>query len=308
MRMQEFKEGKIAVYAETTKEATRFLKACEEEGLLWNDGAVATERVLGGKAEIAYRFRDCHGLSWTASGRGWHSQHPDPNRPYKSVTVGEFFDDRAAGVTDLSFEAFKQGQYAVTFKNPKRGDPDVEAFLKVCKAKELNIDLMNDFNIRPGIKSDIRHLFGAHHYVVPEIPYTSVPWAQSQKRERITVYRTDDGRVECVHTLDGKEVGKTSVTRYYKDTDDFLTAAKFALGKLPTAGVVKKPLPPFDKDGKPNYKVGQKVRMKKGYVHPRAFVGEIVKVGHDKHMTYRVREPGGMELWQHNRDVLGLAE
>ena len=28
-------------------------------------------------------------------------------------------------VTDLSFEAFKQGQYAVTFKNPKRGDPEV---------------------------------------------------------------------------------------------------------------------------------------------------------------------------------------
>ena len=33
MRMQEFKEGKIAVYAETTKEAARFLKACEKEGL-----------------------------------------------------------------------------------------------------------------------------------------------------------------------------------------------------------------------------------------------------------------------------------
>lgn len=315
MRMQEFKEGKIAVYAETTKEATRFLKACEKEGLRWNDGAVATEPILGGKAEIAYRFRNCHGLSWTHSGRGWHSHYPDPDRPYKSVTVGEFFDEPerlgVAAVTDLSFEAFKQGQYAVTFKNPRRGDPEVEAFLKACKAKGLDVDMMCDLNIRPGIKSDIRHLFGAHCHVVPEIPYTSVPWAQSQKRERVTIYRTADGRVECVHTLDGKEVGKASVTRYYKDTDDFLTAAKFAIAKLPAAEVgkaLRKPLPPFGKDGRPNYKVGQKVRMKKGYAHPEAFVGEIVKVEHDGYMAYCVREPIGMELWQHNRNVLGLAE
>lgn len=200
MRMQEFKEGKIAVYAETTKEAARFLKACEKEGLRWNGGEKDTQYNPGEKVEFVYLFCGCRGLSYAATGRSWHSKHPDPNRPYKSVTVGEFFDEPerlgVAAVTDLSFEAFKQGKYTVTFKNPKRGDPEVEAFLKACEAEGLSIGLMIDSNIQPGVKSDGRRLFGAYGQTTSLVPYTSVPWTHPQKRERVTIYRTADGRVE----------------------------------------------------------------------------------------------------------------
>ena len=91
--MEDFKAGKIAVWAETEEEAKRFLGACED---------VSDSLFVGPDAEYAYGFMwGFPGISCAAGpgdgpNREYHSRNREPDEPpFASVTVREFFGDPA---------------------------------------------------------------------------------------------------------------------------------------------------------------------------------------------------------------------
>lgn len=183
MMLKEFMDGKISVKAETKEDAERFLNALAKEGVRWNDGDIAN-------ANNPHRARTdyAYAIGYSKPGKlgcaigepSYYQKNGTPAKPYKLVTVRDFFGER-----DFTFDAFKRCEYAVTFKSPKRGDKDVEQFLKVCKEKGFNTYLAeSNGNIEVGIRSSRNmplELMGNHSNSMPKIPFEQVKWAQAEK-------------------------------------------------------------------------------------------------------------------------------
>lgn len=98
--MEDFKAGKIAVWAETKAEAMRFLQACEKNGVKWASGNNATSdnTWILGDFEYAYGtlFKGIsaprHDKYAGYKMRGYTAaNYATERKPYKSVTVANFF-------------------------------------------------------------------------------------------------------------------------------------------------------------------------------------------------------------------------
>lgn len=307
MRLQEFLDGKISVKAESKQDAERFLKSLAKEGVKWADGHPAnhSSKPCGG---VCYQVGYLGGKELTYSSvMGDAEKHPLPGRPYKLITVKEFFEG-----TNSVIERLLRGEVVVHIKSRK----DAENALKEIHAlgKRGSNAVEKGFHSIPcwyfWEKYDQEVYFADEHdnhdilfRGSPIIEYS----AQSKtSNEQIVIFRDKDGSVKCVHKLDGKVVGSASVTKYYKDADDLRVAAKYALEKL--GG--KKSLPPFDADGKPNYNVGQKVKINPCVSAACAYYATIVDVDSNKRnfMIYKICDARGNKRWVFNTDVIGLAD
>ena len=115
--MDDFKAGKIAVWAETEDDAERFLNAVKAAGIKWK-GNMPYERTNARAArEYSYGYRE-EGLGVALSGRGWYSRQNIPGKPYKSITVAKFF---AAPKRNEQIVAYYNADGTVTCIHKKDG-------------------------------------------------------------------------------------------------------------------------------------------------------------------------------------------
>lgn len=419
MRLQDFKDGKIAVWAETKAEAQRFLDACDKAGLLV-------------KSDVPKRARVEYVCGWTwhfatwvgyAEARGYAQKNAPIGKPYKSITVAEFFKDKR----NEQVIAYYNPDGSVTCVHKKDGkivesatvkryytDPDdlrvaakhaLEKMLgetKPVAAKDYNaiVDRRVECgafehapyrtaaNGRPTLDLNraiqILDAWDAAHPVQPPKPVRPKP-AEYRVGDKVVVFReshggdrqegkieSDDGcgvyrynvrlsngRLDCFAKNERATTGEifrdyiiglvespAPVTYKAGDLvrvrDDLMVGRSYGLpwlygmdtykGKVvllkgwtgtnwntatPNGWIMSEqmfsglvtPTPPFDKDGKPNYKVGQKVRMRKGWETGNPFVGEITYRSKFKDgQTYEVCEPHRGAWWQCDRDIIGLAD
>jgi len=282
MRLQEFKDGKIAPWAETKEDTKRFIDAMKAAGMPWIHGA-------------KYEPTDCdfvkceygYGIQGNAMGRvserGWYSHQNVPGKPFASITVAEFFEDTAK----YTMADFKAGKVVATFPNKEARD----AFLKrpelahsahcVCVYARCMSHLLTLWSTSSGtIHAELE---GSGN--LPTVPYTDL--LPRVPDEQITAYRNPDGTVTCDHRLDGRVVKSATVKRYYKDADDLPTAAKHALEKML---------------GKPDeYKIGDKVGVHWSDVHSdkekKNVIGIVAKINGARLWPYVVQFPDGTIVW-----------
>jgi hypothetical protein len=84
--MEDFKAGKIAVWAETKGEAERFVSAFKSAGIDWMGGAPR----LTNNMSFVCGWEDNKGVGY-ASSKDYAAKNTNDGKPYKPVTVAEFF-------------------------------------------------------------------------------------------------------------------------------------------------------------------------------------------------------------------------
>lgn len=84
--MEDFKAGKISVWADTKSEAERFVAAFKKAGLDWMCGAPRLENNMS----FLYGWKWYKGVGY-ASSKDYAAKNTNDGKPYKPVTVAEFF-------------------------------------------------------------------------------------------------------------------------------------------------------------------------------------------------------------------------
>ncbi|MDD3921864.1 MAG: hypothetical protein PHO41_11925 [Eubacteriales bacterium] len=84
MRIQDFKDGKISVWAETKADAERFLKACEAAGL-----TVSVCRCAGTSYVCGWKGFAKNDIGW-CDDRYYAQNNAHNGKPFTSITVAEF--------------------------------------------------------------------------------------------------------------------------------------------------------------------------------------------------------------------------
>jgi len=240
--MEDFKSGKISVWAGTKEEAERFLGACEKADLKWANGDKATSLhgwVLG-DFEYSYGTR-CDGISAPLFAKhtgekmcGYTKSHyATKQRPYTSVTVAEFFED----AVEYTIKDVIDGKVQVLVHNDNQTRAVVLAANRYADKEIMKTErtLSGGF-LCPACFGVVD---GAWHWGLdlPEIEFPDLSLADSvrkeeRRNEQIIAYYNPDGTVTCLHKKDGRVVDSKTVKRYYKDADDLRVAAKCALGKM----------------------------------------------------------------------------
>ena len=90
--MDDFKAGKISVWAETKADAERFLAELARKGFKKASGLhIDIGELAARQYSYVCNFYDDGGISRAGSDRYWYSRQNIPGKPYKSITVAEFF-------------------------------------------------------------------------------------------------------------------------------------------------------------------------------------------------------------------------
>jgi hypothetical protein len=90
--MDDFKAGKISVWAETKADAERFLAELARKGFKKASGLhIDIGELAARQYSYVCNFYDNGGISRAGSDRYWYSRQNIPGKPYTSITVAEFF-------------------------------------------------------------------------------------------------------------------------------------------------------------------------------------------------------------------------